>query len=226
MKQHAHSLALYALLTASALATPSGLNNIPTTDTVPHRTVAVQAFSSFGGANQFAANGPGQHAFWTGFKTGWDFSPMHLEWGMDSPIGTDQSGPLFFQTKARFEPWEGGMFVLGVANVALTDTGRASDPFTYAMLSHDFELFRFHAGYGLQTNGNSFLFGIDRNFKVFERNLNLNADLVQTRDGRGTITALGAKYDLSKHIVLESWLNIPDREEVSAIAKINFVFTF
>jgi len=78
MKQHAHTLALYALLTASALATPSGLNNIPTTDTLPHRTVAVQAFSSFGGANQLAANGPGQHAFWTGFKTGWDFSPVHL----------------------------------------------------------------------------------------------------------------------------------------------------
>mgnify|MGYP000908947993 CR=1 FL=1 len=118
------------------------------------------------------------------------------------------------------------MFVLGVAGVAMTDINRAGDPFTYAMVSHDFEIFRLHAGYGLQNNGNSFLFGIDRNFKVLDRNLNLNADIVQTRDGHGTITALGAKYDLTKHIVLETWLNLPDREEVSAIAKINFVFSF
>ena len=218
-------IATFAAIT-SAFGTPSGLNNIPTTDTVPHRTVAVQAFSSFGGLNQFAANGDGKHSFWMGFKTGWDFEPFHLEWGLDSPIGVDQSGPLFFQTKARFSPWEHGMFTLGIAGVAVTDMDRAGDPFTYAMLSHDFGLFRLHAGYGLQTNGNSFLFGIDRNFKVFDRNLNLNADIVQTRDGEGTMTALGAKYDLTKHIVLESWVNLPDEGEVSAIAKINFVFTF
>jgi hypothetical protein len=227
MRKHTSTLVLASLaLVTSAFGTPSGLNNIPTTDTVPHRTVAMQAFSSFGGANQFAANGAGKHSFWAGFKTGWDFSPLHVEWGLDSPIGTDISGPLFFQTKARIEPWEGGMFVLGIANVALTDLDRASDPFSYAMISHDFGLLRLHAGYGLQTNGNSFLFGIDRNFKVFERNLNLNADIVQTRDGQGTITALGAKYDLTKHIVLEAWANLPDEGEVSAIAKINFVFTF
>ena len=48
--------AAFLAVAASALATPTGLNNIPTADTVPHRTVATQAFSSFGGANQFAAN--------------------------------------------------------------------------------------------------------------------------------------------------------------------------
>jgi hypothetical protein len=219
-------LATLLAAATAAMATPSGLNNIPTTDTVPDRTVAVQAFSSFGGANQFAANGPGKQSFWMGFKTGLALSPFHLEWGLDSPLGGDRSGPLFFQTKVRTEPWEGGMFVLGIAGVAVTDIDRAGDPFSYAMLSHDFGFARFHAGYGLQTRGNSFLFGIDRNFKFLDRNLNLNADLVQTRDGDGLITAIGAKYDLTKHIVLESWVNIPDKEDVSVIAKINFVFTF
>ncbi len=217
------------LLSVSAgpvLGTPTGLNNIPTADTVPHRTVAVQYFSSFGGANQFATSEPGKTSQWAGFKTGWDFKPLHLEWGLDSALGTGYSGPLVFQTKARIQPWEDGMLALGVAGVALTDTRRASDPFTYAMLWHDFHVVRLHAGYGLQTDGNSYLFGMDRTWKVLERNFNLNADLVQSRNQQGLIAAIGAKYDLSKHIVLETWANFPDRDCVSYIAKINFVFTF
>lgn len=70
-RQHLQKLALAAFaLATSAFATPTGLNNIPTADTIDHRTVAIQAFSSFGpGANQFAANGPDEHSFWMGFKT-------------------------------------------------------------------------------------------------------------------------------------------------------------
>lgn len=223
----ARILALAAFVAAtSAFGTPTGLNNIPTADTVSHRTVAVQYFSSFGGGNQFATSEPGKTSQWMGFKTGLDFKPFHLEWGMDSPLGTGVSGPLFFQTKARIQPWEDGMFALGIAGIALTDQNRAGDPFTYAMLWHDFHVARLHAGYGYQTNGSSFLFGIDRTWKVFDRNLNLNADLVQSRDQRGFITSVGAKYDLCKHIVLETWANFPDRDRVSVIAKVNFVFTF
>ena len=47
-----------------------------------------------------------------------------------------------------------------------------------------------------------------------------------TSCSHGLITALGAKYFLNKHIVFEGWANFPDRDRVSAIAKINFVFTF
>lgn len=220
-------LCLLTLAAASSLhATPTGLNNIPTADTVPHRTVAVQAFSSFGGANQFATAGPGQHSFWLGFKTGWQFGPATLEWGLDSPLGSDMSGPLFFQTKLGFQPWEDGVFALGVAGVALTDIERAGDPFTYAMLAHDFHFVRAHLGYGLQTNGNSFLVGLDRTWKLFDRDFNLNADLVQTRDQRGLLPSVGAKYVLSEHIVLETWANLPDQGSMSFIAKINFVFKF
>lgn len=220
-------LALAACFAATAaLGTPTGLNNIPTADTVPHRTVAVQYFSSFGGANQFAPAEPGKTSQWAGFKTGWALDPVHLEWGLDSPLGTGPSGPLLFQSKARISPWEDGMLAVGIAGVALTDQHRSGDPFTYAMLAHDLHFLRLHAGYGYQTNGCSFLFGMDRSWKVFGRNFNLNADLVQSRDQRGLITAVGAKYDLSKHIVLETWANFPDRDAVSVIAKINFVFAF
>ena len=70
------------------------------------------------------------------------------------------------------------------------------------------------------------LLGVDRTWKLFDRNFNLNADLVQTRDQRGWLPSIGAKYDLNQHIVLETWSNFPDQGSVSFIAKINFVFTF
>ncbi len=220
-------ICLLALATTTALqATPTGLNNIPTADTIPHRTVAIQAFSSFGGPNQFATGGPGQHSFWMGFKTGWEFGPAHLEWGLDSPLGSEFTGPLLFQTKLGFKPWEDGAFALGVAGVALTDVERSGDPFTYAMLAHDFHFVRAHLGYGVQTNGNSLLVGLDRTMKVLNRDLNLNADLVQTRDQEAWLPSVGAKYGLNEHIVLESWANFPDQGPVSFIAKINFVFKF
>jgi hypothetical protein len=88
--------ALTLLAAQTAWATPTGLNNIPTADVVPHRTVAVQAFSSFGaGANQFSANGPDEHSFWLGFKAGWSFQPVNLEVGLDSPIAPGDAGPLY-----------------------------------------------------------------------------------------------------------------------------------
>lgn len=224
MKKYIGFLLLFG--TSFLHATPSGLNNIPTADTIPHRTVAIQAFSSFGGANQFATAGPGQHSFWLGFKTGWELGPASLEWGLDSPLGSDMSGPLFFQTKVGFTPWEDGSFALGVAGVATTDIDRVGDPFGYAMLAHDFHFARFHLGYGLQTNGNSLLVGVDKTWKLLDRDLNLNADLVQTRDQEAWLPSVGAKYGLSEHIVLETWANFPDQGSVSFIAKLNFVFKF
>ena len=222
-----HPFAILLAAGASAFATPTGINNIPTADITPNRTVVFQGFSSFGnGVNQFSANGPGQQSFWLGFKAGFEFAPLQLELGLDSPLASGSSGPLLFQTKVGLTPWKGGRVALGIANVALTDTGRWSDPFGYVMLSHDFGVVRLHGGYGLQTNGNTALIGVDRTFKVFHRNLNLNADLVQTGNQTGCITAIGLKYDLSKHIVFEGWSNIPDTGTASFVAKINFVFKF
>lgn len=216
----------FALCPLVCSATPTGLNNIPTAEVVPHRTVALQAFSSLGGANQFAANGPGQHSFWLGMKTGWNLRDAHLEWGLDSPIAPGDAGALLFQTKISVNPWKGGSLALGTANVALTDQTRWSDPFTYAVAVHDFGPARLHAGYGLQNQGNSALFGIDRTLKVFGRDINLNADLVQVRNGDAWLPSVGVKYVVSPRIVLETWTNFPDRGAVSFIAKINCVFTF
>lgn len=217
MKRQITTLLVIAAASSSLLATPSGLNNIPTADIVGDRTVAVQAFDLLGGND---------HDFAMGFKTGLDLSPIHLEWGLDSHLAPTPSGPLLFQTKIGFSPWKDGKIAVGVANVALTDTDRAGDPFTYAVLTQDLQFARLSVGYGLQTDGNTVLLGLDRTWKVMDHNLNLNADLVQTGDGSGWIPSIGAKFDVNEHIVLETWVNLPDHGDVTVMAKINYVFKF
>ncbi len=210
---------LTLLLTSTAVfATPSGLNNIPTADTIGDRTVAVQAYDTFSGS--------GPHDFAMGFKTGLEFSPLHLEWGLDSHLAPTPSGPLDFQIKLGFTPWQNGKIAVGVANVALTDRDRAGDPFSYAVLTQDLKFARLSVGYGLQTDNNTVLLGVDRTWKLSGHNINLNADLVQTGDGSGWLTSVGVKYDLCDHIVIETWVNLPDHGDVSVVAKLNYVFKF
>lgn len=204
-------------LVGAVFGTPTGLNNIPTADTVPDRTVAVQVYDLFGeGPNDFSA----------GFKTGWDLDWADLEWGLDSHLADAPAGPLLFQTKLGFQPWADGKVAVGVAGVALSDIDAAGDPFTYAVVSQDFGFARFHAGYGVQTRGNTVLLGIDRTVEFLGRNLNFNADLVQIRDGEGWMPAVGLKYDLCKHIVFETWSNLPDEGKAEFMLKLNYVFTY
>ena len=213
------SVGIFALLWCITVAhgTPTGLNNIPTADLVPDRTVAVQVFDNLGA---------GEHDFWTGFKTGLDLPWFNLEWGLDSHLAPGAAGPLYFQTKVGFVPWENGKIAVGVASVALTDHDDAAGPFSYAVLSQDFGLARCHVGYGLQDHGNTVLLGVDRTVKLWERNINLNADLVQIHDGEGWMPAVGLKYDLSKHFVFETWANLPDEGSASFMLKLNYVFTY
>ncbi|NQW45985.1 MAG: hypothetical protein HQ462_11350 [Deltaproteobacteria bacterium] len=211
---------------AGLFATPTGINNIPTADVVPDRKVAIQSFGSFGqGSNQFAANGAGKSSLWMGFKAGIQATaPVRVEIGIDSPVAPTKAGPLVFQTKANFSPWENGLIALGIANIALTDFDRAGRPFSYGIVAQDFGLLRAHAGYGFQLNSNTALFGVDRNLRVLGRSLNLNIDLVQSADHSYWLPAAGFKFDPTQYIVLESWANFPGRGRSSYIAKINFVF--
>lgn len=186
----------------------------------------MQYFSSFGGSNQFSAPEKGKPSQWAGFKSGLSFQELDFEWGMDAPLGTGKSGPLLFQTKAQVVSWNGGKAALGIAGVPLSDQRRSADPFGYAMVRHDLQFLSLHTGYGYQTAGNGVLLGMDKTCVAYARNLNFNIDLIQTRRQRGFTTAVGAKYELNDHFVLESWCNFPDQGMVSVVAKLNFVFKF
>ncbi len=217
------TLSLLALPLA-ALASPSGLNNIPTADTAPDLTPVIQTYTTFG-----ADRKPDHTA---GMKIGfgpWDKAAFNsrFEAGIDGHFAPGSAGPAVFQAKYSVQPWEDGPAMsLGSANLAVTDGDRArgGQPFSYAVLTHDFKHFRLHGGYGLQYRGNSALLGIDKTFKVFDRDLMLRSDVVQIQDRRQWLASAGFLYAINKWLVWESWASFPTQTGKPMFTlKLNFI---
>lgn len=183
----------------------------------------IQAFSSFG--NDVDSD------FNMGFKTGLDIFGQKFEIGADSHFLPDKGGPVVLQAKYSL-PFGEGLPTLGVgiANLALGSDSRdrAGDPFTYVLLTHDFGgLLRAHAGYGFQEDNNSVLIGLDKTFKVADRDLVLRSDLVQIKDESDWLVSFGALYALHENLVLESWMSQPfDDGDPIFTMKLNFVIKF
>lgn len=217
------SLCLLAL-SLGALAAPSGLNNIPTADTAPHLVPVFQAYTTFG-----ADRKPDHTA---GMKIGfgpWDKAAFssRFEASIDSHYAPDRAGPPVFGVKYAVKPLEEGPDIgIGSANLAVNDgdRARAGQPFSYAVLSQDFKVFRLHAGYGVQHQGNSALLGVDKTFKVFDRDLTLRADAVQIQNERQWQPSVGFLYVLNSWLVWESWASVPvETGKPSFTLKLNFV---
>ena len=217
-----HILPLLSLLCGSAFATPSGLNNIPTADTPAQGEVVIQGWTNFGDDRETDFN--------LGFKSGLNVWGQKFEFGADSHLLPDEGGPVVLQFKYAHKVWEGGTLALGIANLALGDDSidRAGDPFSYALLTQDVAgLFRAHAGFGFQTDNNSFLLGLDKTVKVLERDLQLRTDFVQIQDQDQWLGSVGFLYALHPNVVVESWASQPfDDGDAVYTAKINFVFKF
>lgn len=99
-----------------------------------------------------------------------------------------------------------------MANLAVTEDNRerGGQPFSYAILSHDFKILRLHGGYGVQTHhNNSALFGIDRTWKVFGRDLMLRSDAIQTERQHNWAASIGGLYAFHKYFVFETWMTQP-----------------
>jgi hypothetical protein len=218
------SSGILGLLAASwsALASPTGLNKIPTADTTGHRTLVFQEYTTFG------AHRPPEHT--AGFKMGLQPWGQKFEWGLDGHLAPGDAGPAAFQVKYAVEPWEKlPTLGLGSANLAVTseDRDRSGQPFSYAVLSHDFHFLRLHAGYGVQHRGNSALLGADRTFKLFDQDLMLRADAIQTANQHNWVASFGGLYPLGKYFALESWVSQPiHRAPPSVTVKLNFVIKF
>lgn len=211
------------LVTTNGWATSVGLNNIPTTDTPPDQTAVFQAFSTFGSGRAPA------HV--TGVTTGFELWENHrFEIGLDGKIGPDPIGPAVFQLKYALQPWEKlPTLALGAVNIATTrgDRTNIGEPYKFAVLTHDFDLFRLHAGYGFKDHGNAGFFGIDRKFPLFERDLIVRADAIQIRDESDWLTSVGFLYVAHPRVILESWMSQPvDTGKASFVVKLNFVVPF
>ncbi len=229
------------------MATPSGLNNIPTADTTPQGTFVFQAFSTLGDDRDEDLN--------FGFKTGLDLGPAGFEFGTAAKLLPGEDGPWTVHGKLAVPFGEGLPSVaLGVANVTFTsdDRDRGGDPFGYIVLSHDLGWFRVHAGCGLQDDEGLPFFGVDKTFRLpapapaapatYGKNtvapvppggaelgrelFTLRADGIRQQDDSWLYSA-GVLVPVFKHFVFEAWGNFPDNgDDASVTLKANIVINF
>ncbi len=234
-----------------ALATPSGLNNIPTADTTPQGVFVLQAFTTLGEDRDADLN--------LGFKTGLELRVVRLEFGLSSHLYPDKGGPVTPHAKLAV-PFGDGLptVAVGIANLSLRDEDRrrAGDEFAYAVVSQDFGWFRVHGGCGLQEGEALPFFGFDKTFRMPEERgpadgkttrvgggagagsadpnaalvtrdlLTLRADAIAQRD-QSWLYSAGVLVPVCKWFVMEAWGNFPDNgEDASLTLKANFVFRF
>ena len=221
----------------SAWGSPSGLNNIPTTDVVPGNILVFQTW--FNMANDM------QTEEFFGFKYGVPFLEG-LEIGADwKGIGASH-GHAVFQAKYAFDiqedVWRG---VVGIANVS-DNRKHNGEVFPYLATSVDLDLVRLHAGFAAQPHNEAFFAGIDRTFPFLNRNLQLKGDVIQIHDMDDVLFSVGFLYDfaplsdepthsglmgvleeIGRNIVLEAWVSLPSTggEEVLTL-KLNYVIRF
>src|SRR5262245_14337870 len=176
-----------ATCSGQLLATPSGLNNIPTADTAGQGEYVFQAFTNFGEQRRPDNN--------IGFKTGLSLFGEKFEVGLDGRITPDKGGPAVAQVKYARGIWDGGTLGVGIANIAFRsqDRDRAGNPFKYGILTQKIPEtpLRVHAGYGFQTRGDSLLLGADYSTKVGGRDLVIRSDVVEINDGDQLLGSLG-----------------------------------
>lgn len=210
------------LVSAPVLPTSTGLNNIPTADTPPDRTIVFQSFTNLGDERD--------PDYVIGFKGGLEAWGQRFEFGLDSRVGEGEADPLVLQFKYALPLGEDLPTVgVGVANLALTSRDRrdVGQPFTFGVLTHDFGSFRGHAGYGFQQDNNAAFFGFDKTIKLFDRDLMLRSDFIQIDDQDQWLGSAGFIYFMHEHFAIESWISQPlQHGEPTFTLKLNLSFAF
>ena len=224
------------LVATRAWASPSGLNNIPTTDVTPENTLVLQTWTNVG-------NGLDPELF-LGFKYG---ALDGLEIGLDWKATGDTHSHLTFQGKYGFDligdAWRG---VVGIANVS-NSRKHAGYVFPYVATSYDLGPFRAHLGATAQHDNEGFFVGIDRTVSFLGRDLQLKADAIQINDRDDILYSAGFLYDLrppkngadsprgglgglwdavTNAVILESWVSQPSTGTASLTVKLNYVIEF
>ncbi len=228
-------LVVGALLLGGSFAwgTPSGLNNIPTTDTAPTGTIVLQTLTNFGQDVR--------STYLFGFKMG---VIENLEMGADWLRQAEPEQHPAFQAKYTFDlgrewPKLGG----GVANVS-AHRERNGHMMPYIVGSYDVKLIRAHAGYNFQHDNFGFFTGLDRTFPALRRDLTLRADYIQIDNRHHGVASVGGMYNLRPrdldvesasiseriiaNVVVEGWYSLPSTSAVEDYftVKLNYVIDF
>lgn len=211
------SLVWGVFIAQTCWATPTGLNNIPTADVVPEKTLVFQGIVDVGKDNK--------PDWFIGFKYG---LMKNLEVGLDGRIFPESAleETLKGQIKYRIPLSDQTAMALGVAN--LGDRAKLGWEDYYMAATHDLGFLRAHLGGTLQRDNEGVFAGLDKTFQFLDRDFTLRTDVIQTNDAHDTTTSVGFIYGLTKNILLESWISFPTqsgREDVSTI-KFDYVIEF
>jgi hypothetical protein len=225
------------LISGLAWGSPTGLNNIPTTDTVPENVLVLQSWLNI------TANEQAQQ--FVGFKYG---AFKDFEIGVDWKANDRSHGHATFQAKYAFDirgnAWRG---VIGVADLS-DNREHNGEYFPYAATSLDLDILRLHFGFAPQPHNERFFGGIDKTVTLFDRNLQLRADAIHINDKEDMLFSAGFLYELGKkaagnrgsqkepascldklmqNMILESWISMPSTgDKETYTIKLNYVIPF
>ena len=88
--------------------------------------------------------------------------------------------------------------------------GRAGQPYSYAVLTQNFGVFRVHGGYALQAgNNNSALLGADKTVKIANHDVMFRADAIQIDRRKDWAASFGGITPIGRHFALEAWVTQP-----------------
>ncbi len=225
MQVFARRILLASILSLPLHASSSGLNNIPTADTAGNLKLVFQGYSTFGSSQR-----PDDVV---AFKFGidpWETSKWRnrFEFGLDSRYAPGDAGPGVAQFKYTTQPDARlPAFCVGVANLGFTSTGRvrAGQPFSYAVLTQDFKVFRLHGGYAVQAHhNNSALLGADRTVKVAKHDIMFRADAIQINRQHDWAASFGGISAIGKYFALEAWVTQPvNGPKTGFTLKLNYI---
>jgi len=198
------------LTAVPALASPTGLNNIPTADVVSQDVLVLQSWSNF----------DGETSWFAGFKVG---PAENWEVGLDGQIGGPGSGGgLTLQAKYKIPLQQGARLALGMANIS-GNRDRHGDVFPYAVASIPLgKQANGHIGYSLQSDNHALFLGADA---TVSESLTLRSDWIQTNDGSESMWSLGFISPLSKNLLVEGWGTFPTATgtETNYVVKVDYV---
>jgi hypothetical protein len=206
------------------LATPSGLNNIPTADVTPTGLLVLQEINNFG------SNQPSR--FTAGFKCGiaegWEvgydgrISQTGIGTGVTGAGGAPSHGATFNVKYRHQVPNSPLSLGFGAANLSFS-SARAGDDVQYVVASRKFEKVNGHFGYMFVEGGRDNMFlGVDGQASP---GLTWRVDFNNLNDTDNLLSSAGFIYSISRTWLLEGWYSIPkaDGVENTVTLKLDYV---